>query len=173
MAASVASPPKDVRSLAHSFTSWIERSAVGRNHAAASVALFVIGDKTAILDVTRAGKLIRSGVRSGHVAELVTLLGLEKKEDLSHALNATGTTLWRWAKSDQPLPGPTVEQILRAMQLRLFAVEVFGTIEQARTWLNKPHPSLEGMTPSDYANNEFGAQKVRGMLAGLKYGGVA
>jgi hypothetical protein len=29
------------------------------------------------------------------------------------------------------------------------------------------------MTPSEYADNEFGAQKVRGMLAGLKYGGVA
>ena len=29
------------------------------------------------------------------------------------------------------------------------------------------------MSPSDFADNEFGAQKVTGMLASLKYGGVA
>ena len=32
---------------------------------------------------------------------------------------------------------------------------------------------LDDMAPSSFADNEFAAQKVRGMLAGLKYGGVA
>ena len=39
--------------------------------------------------------------------------------------------------------------------------------------LQKPHPMLGGLSPSDFADNEFGAQKVTGMLAGLKYGGAA
>ena len=105
--------------------------------------------------------------------ELVPLLGLSRKEDLGHALNANSTSLWRWARDNKPLPGQAVEQILRAMQLQLFAADVFGGVEPARLWLHKPHPMLDGMAPSDFADNEFGAQKVRGMLAGLKYGGVA
>lgn len=57
--------------------------------------------------------------------------------------------------------------------LQLFAAEVFGGYEQAREWMQKPHPILDGMTPSDFADNESRAQKVRGMLASLKHGGVA
>ena len=58
------------------------------------------------------------------------------------------------------------------MRLHLFAADVFGSVEPARLWLHKAHPMLDGMTPNDYADNEFGAQKVRGLLAALKYGGV-
>ena len=59
------------------------------------------------------------------------------------------------------------------MQLQLCASDVFGDVEPARMWLRKPHPALNALVPRDYANNEFGAQKVRGMLAGLKHGGIA
>lgn len=55
----------------------------------------------------------------------------------------------------------------------VFAADVFRRVALARKWLHKPHPSLDGMTPGDYADNELGAQQVRGLLAGLKYGGVA
>jgi len=57
--------------------------------------------------------------------------------------------------------------------LQLFAAEVFGGDELAREWLQKPHPMLDGMTPGAFASNELRAQKVRGMLASLKHGGVA
>lgn len=116
--------------------------------------------------------MIRTGLRAGRVHELVLLLGLGRKEDLGRALNANSTSLWRWARDDSILPSPTGEQILRAMQLHLFAADVFGGIEPARAWLNKPHPMLDGMAPAKYADNEFGAQKVLSLLAALKYGGV-
>ena len=60
-----------------------------------------------------------------------------------------------------------------ALELELFARDVFGSVESAREWMQKPHPILDGMTPSDFADNESRAQKVRGMLASLKHGGVA
>lgn len=80
--------------------------------------------------------------------ELVPLPGLSRKEDLGHALNANSTSLWRWARDNKPLPGQAVEQILRAMQLQLFAADVFGGVEAARTWLHKPHPMLDDMAPA-------------------------
>ena len=159
-----------LQALSRSFSDWLSRSAVAGGKIGP---VFRVDQSSASLDSARASRLIRNGVRAGSIDELVALFGLGKKEDLSHALNANSTSLWRWARDDKPLPGPTVEQILRAMHLQLFASEVFGGVDPARQWLHKPHPSLGGVPPSDYANNEYGAQKVHGMLAGLKYGGVA
>ena len=65
------------------------------------------------------------------------------------------------------------EQILRAEQLQLVAVDVFSNLELAKAWLEKTHALLVGLTPNDYAKSVIGEQKVRGMLAALKYGGVA
>ena len=162
-----------VSRLAHAFSDWIGKSAIRESHSAAAAPVFVLHGDAATLDAARASLLIRCGVRAGRVGELVLLLGLGKKDDLGRAINANSTSLWRWERDNRLLPGASVEQILRAMQLQLFATEVFGSVEQARVWLHKSHPALDGMTPGDYADNEFGAQKVRGMLAGLKYGGVA
>lgn len=171
MTAIAEAPASDVRGLVKSFSAWVDKSAtkVGRP----VLPVFSLHESTATLDAVRASNLIRTGIRAGSINDLVALLGLSKKEELVSALNTTGTSLWRWAKDDKPLPGPAVEQILRVMQLQFFAAEVFGTVDLGRKWLHKPHPSLEGIAPIDFADNEFGAQKVRGMLAGLKYGGVA
>lgn len=165
--------PGDARSLARSFSAWLAGARDPSHRPRSAAPVFSANESSVVLDSARAALLIRAGLLAGNVAELVPLLGLSKKEDLSRALNANSTSLWRWARDNKPLPGQTVEQILRAMQLQLFAAEVFGSVEAARQWLHKPHPSLDGMAPIDYADNEFGAQKVRGMLAGLKYGGAA
>ncbi|NDP64873.1 antitoxin Xre/MbcA/ParS toxin-binding domain-containing protein [Polaromonas sp.] len=160
-------------SLANAFTDWLRKSTLAHVAAKPAESVFSVHETVVSLDATRASRLIRTGLSAGSVDELVPLLGLSRKEDLGHALNANSTSLWRWARDNKPLPGQAVEQILRAMQLQLFAADVFGGVEPARKWLHKPHPMLDDMAPSDFADNEFGAQKVRGMLAGLKYGGVA
>ncbi len=173
MTAHALTAPSELRSMSALFSRWIDRSAVAPRPKGARASALVSPDRSAALDAASASAVIRQGLRAGHVSELVELLGLAKKEDLSLALNTNSTSLWRWARDDKPLPSATVEQILRAMQLQLFATEVFGAAAHARQWLFKPHPSLDGMTPSAYADNEFGAQKVRGLLAALRYGGVA
>ena len=165
--------PFTAESLARAFTDWLSKSALANIAAKPAQPVFSVHDTLVTLDATRASRLIRTGLSAASVDELVPLLGLSRKEDLGHALNANSTSLWRWARDNKPLPGQAVEQILRAMQLQLFAADVFGGVEPARKWLHKPHPMLDDMAPSDFADNEFGAQKVRGMLAGLKYGGVA
>ena len=174
--AGAAHQPKNsftAESLAHAFADWLKKSTLADVAVKPAESVFSVHGAVVTLDATRASRLIRTGLSAGSVDELVPLLGLSKKEDLSHALNANSTSLWRWARDNKALPGQAVEQILRSMQLQLFAADVFGGVEPARKWLHTPHPMLDGMAPSDFADNEFGAQKVRGMLAGLKYGGVA
>lgn len=165
----------DAYALAGAFGVWLEQAASGRKHSGAlgGESVFATAGPFVVLDATRASRLIRAGLDAGTVSELVDLLGIPRREDLGHALNANPTSLWRWARDNKPLPAATVEQILRSMQLHLVAADVFGSAESARQWLQKPHPMLDGMSPSDFADNEFGAQKVTGMLAGLKYGGAA
>ena len=157
--------------LVRTFRGWIDQAARGVH--ASVEPLFLLRFDSATVDATCASAVIRQGVRAGRVSDLVALLGYDKKEELGRTLNANNTSLWRWERDDKLLPVAIVEQLLRTMQLQLFATEVFGTVVAARKWLHASHPALEGMTPTEYANNEFGAQKVKGMLAGLKYGSVA
>lgn len=166
---------KEVSALAHSFSGWIGRSiSRDRQSKAATPALFVLGEgNVPALAPASAASVVRAGLKAGHVAELLAVLGIDRKEELSKALNTNGTSLWRWEKQDKPLPSASVEQLLRTMQLQLIAADVFGSIQAARQWLRRPHPMLGDSPPADYADNEFGAEQVRSMLIGLKYGGVA
>ncbi|MFD2264462.1 antitoxin Xre/MbcA/ParS toxin-binding domain-containing protein [Lacibacterium aquatile] len=168
---SLAAKRKDVASLARSFTGWIDRS---REKQADAPALFVASEgEIPTLAPASAATIVRDGLSAGHVAELLEVLGIERKDQLSRMLNTNGTSLWRWEKQGKPLPSASVEQLLRTMQLQLIAADVFGAIETGREWLRRPHPLLDGLPPADYADNEFGAEAVRGMLVSLKYGGVA
>lgn len=162
--------------LAQDFSDWLEESSASnvqhKPKAAKPGAFFTVGENEVSFDYGRAASLIHSGLSGAHLDSLVTLFGLPKKEALSAALKSNNTHVWRLAKGDKLIQGNTVEQILRTMQLQLLATTVFGRVEFARQWLQKAHPSLEGMSPADYADNEYAAQKVRGILAALRYGGV-
>lgn len=166
---------KEVSSLAHSFSGWIDRAIPrDRKSKTAGPGLFVIGEgDVPALAPSSAASIIRMGLNAGRIAELLGVLGIDRKEQLSKVLNTNGTSLWRWEKQDKPLPSSSVEQLLRTMQLQLIAADVFGSITAAREWLRKPHPMLGDIPPADYADNEFGAEQVRGILISLKYGGVA
>jgi uncharacterized protein (DUF2384 family) len=64
------------------------------------------------------------------------------------------------------------QEVRRTFKLERFSMDVFGGLEPARQWLSTPHPALDGVSPGDSAKSEIGLARVRGILAGLKYGGV-
>jgi putative toxin-antitoxin system antitoxin component (TIGR02293 family) len=47
---------------------------------------------------------------------------------------------------------------------------VWGDQEQAREWLNTPHPELENRPPVHVALSELGARRVETLLDGIFYG---
>lgn len=57
-------------------------------------------------------------------------------------------------------------------ELYELAIEVFATEAEALEWLQRPHPILDGSTPLEIALTPTGAQRVKGVLAAIKYGGV-
>lgn len=56
--------------------------------------------------------------------------------------------------------------------LERMAVESFATRECAAQWLRNPHPMLDGATPLQIALTEAGAERVKAIMIGIKYGGV-
>lgn len=51
-------------------------------------------------------------------------------------------------------------------------IQVFATESKALEWLQRPHPVLGGSTPLAVTSTSIGAQRVKGVLAAIKYGGV-
>lgn len=67
----------------------------------------------------------------------------------------------------------TLEESERTARLaRLFAqaVDAFGTEEEARLFLRRPHPLLENRPPLGVALTEIGARRVEAILHAVEYG---
>lgn len=65
-------------------------------------------------------------------------------------------------------------RVARLAEVWALAREVWGSDEEARAFLFRPHPMLDGRPPIDVAlANEFGRPLVEGILGRLQYGSAA
>jgi putative toxin-antitoxin system antitoxin component (TIGR02293 family) len=62
------------------------------------------------------------------------------------------------------------EQTERLARLFSYAQRVLGDVEDARAFMNKPHPELQGRQPVDAALTELGGRAVERVLDALAYG---
>ncbi|CAK4073986.1 MULTISPECIES: antitoxin Xre/MbcA/ParS toxin-binding domain-containing protein [Vibrio] len=61
-------------------------------------------------------------------------------------------------------------KIIRAARLTAQAVAVFGNEQKANNWLSKPKKKLEGRTPKEAMQDEFGASIVEQLLLRIESG---
>lgn len=69
-------------------------------------------------------------------------------------------------------PLDLAEDVLRLLELEKMANDTFESEEAALGWLRRPHPMLDGKSPLESAKTSFGAQRARGILVSIKYGGA-
>ena len=82
-------------------------------------------------------------------------------------------TLARRQKSKR-LSAEESGKVVRVARVWALAVEVWGSEEKARDFLNRPHPLLEGAVPMDAVfATEVGAREVEEILGRLLYGTAA
>lgn len=62
------------------------------------------------------------------------------------------------------------EQAERLARLFAYAQRVFGDIDDARAFMQRPHPELQGRRPVDAALSELGGRAVERVLDGLALG---
>jgi putative toxin-antitoxin system antitoxin component (TIGR02293 family) len=120
----------------------------------------------------RAEELIERGLDPDYLAALATASGLEPR-DLFEFAGIDRTTVGRRKAAGAALPHEVAVKALQATELLAQATAVFGSAAHAAVWLTRPHPSLDGQTPLRRARTPWGLGKVLGILAALRYGGVA
>jgi putative toxin-antitoxin system antitoxin component (TIGR02293 family) len=116
--------------------------------------------------------LLKRGISSRAIGPVGEFLGVGKAE-VADMLDIDRGTVARWAARDQPLPTYAAEGLLRLLELDQLAVDTFETEDEARHWLRRPHPLLDGDDPLSAAKTSYGAQRVKDILTAVKYGGVA
>ena len=62
------------------------------------------------------------------------------------------------------------ERVVRITLLFNQAVDVLGSVEEARTWFKTPNRALGGVTPLDYSDTEPGAREVEDILGRIEQG---
>lgn len=90
-------------------------------------------------------------------------------EILAAKLGISKATLQR-RKIEGRLDAVESERVLRFARLMGKAINVFGSENNAREWLNKSQFGLGGAVPLDYAETEIGAREVENLLGRIEYG---
>ena len=77
-------------------------------------------------------------------------------------------------KRREPLSREESARLARAAKILALAEEVWGSADEARAFLHRPHSMLEDRRPIDVTlDNEFGADLVEGILQRLRFGSAA
>lgn len=90
-------------------------------------------------------------------------------EQLAPLLDISKATLHRRRAAGRLEPAES-DRLVRFARLAGRAVEVFGSLEEARRWLKTPQVGLGGARPLDYARTEVGAREVEDLLGRIEHG---
>lgn len=83
------------------------------------------------------------------------------------------TTLQSRQQSGGRLNPEQSEKVLRIAHAYARAAEVFGDQGRGEAWMDREHPELDGQTPSELLDTEFGARRIEQILGRIEHGIVA
>ena len=118
--------------------------------------------------VTEVIEKVRNGLRFQDLETLQRLLDVPM-EQLAAKLGISRATLHR-RKIAGRLETDESDKVMRYARLVRQAIDVFGSIEDARSWMTHPQFGLGNVTPLEYAQTEIGAREVENLLGRIEYG---
>jgi putative toxin-antitoxin system antitoxin component (TIGR02293 family) len=89
-------------------------------------------------------------------------------ERLAACLGIARATLHRRKQAGRLTPDES-EKVLRFRRLMDQATGIFGSEDEARSWLSRPKRGLGGAVPLEYAGSEIGAREVEMLLGRIDY----
>lgn len=113
-------------------------------------------------------KAITLGLSKEAVIRVVTRVSLNARD--AKLLRDRVVPSATWKRTKGRLSWHTSERVERLARILATAEYVWDDQEQARTWVNQPHPELGGKTPLAVATTELGARVVEDLLDKLFYG---
>lgn len=80
------------------------------------------------------------------------------------------TTLQSRQQAGRRLNPEQSEKVLRIAHAYARAAEVFGDQGRGEAWMDREHPELDGQTPAELLDTEFGARRIEQLLGRIEHG---
>lgn len=80
------------------------------------------------------------------------------------------TTLQSRQQSGGRLNPEQSEKVLRIAHAYARAAEVLGDQGRGEAWMDRAHPELDGQTPAELLDTEFGARRIEQLLGRIEHG---
>jgi len=134
--------------------------------------LVMLGAGTPIhLSNEGAYRLVQMRVPFDALREISRLLGRGLTETVMY-LSEDVSELEPFLHGVKPASLHLSERVIRLIETIQLAVDVFGSLSEARGWLLTPHPSFDLLPPLSRCQTSFGTQSIHDVLVAIKYGGV-
>ncbi|HWW22448.1 MAG TPA: antitoxin Xre/MbcA/ParS toxin-binding domain-containing protein [Edaphobacter sp.] len=111
---------------------------------------------------------VEAGVPVETMSNFVSASGVELKDIYEIVIPAR--TLKHRRRLVQPLSADESDKLARLVRVFDQAVTVFGTVEQARSWLSKPKKRFDLRTPLQMLRTDVGGRMVEEMLGQIDEG---
>jgi putative toxin-antitoxin system antitoxin component (TIGR02293 family) len=111
---------------------------------------------------------IESGVPLTTMSSFAETSGMPLK-DLYEIVIPARTLKHRRARRE-PLSRDESDKLARLVRIFDHTVSVFGNLDRARAWLNKPRKRFDNRTPLEMIRTEIGGRMVEEMLLQIEYG---
>lgn len=120
---------------------------------------------TAPLDIQA---MVREGLPFGALDAVIQTLGIPVAE-VTKVLGLATRTMAR--RRDQQILTPVEsDRLYRFARVACLAIEVLGSAEKARQWLERPNRALGGETPLGFLDTDIGARQVEAVLGRIAHG---
>lgn len=128
-------------------------------------------DETAVSTFSTANliKILEKGLPLKELADLQASLAVPV-EKLAPMLGISKATFHRRKGAGSKLKPAVSDRVVRFARLLGQAAKVFGSLDDAKRWLNSPQFGLGGAAPLDYARTEVGAREVENLLGRIEHG---
>lgn len=116
--------------------------------------------------------VIRSGISYSFFNLLQNLIPFNEKE-WSELLEISTKSLQRYKQSAKTFKPTQSEKIIEMAEVTNLGVEVFGTMDKFRLWLETPNFSLGNSKPMELLKDSYGKELVMSELTRINYGILA
>jgi putative toxin-antitoxin system antitoxin component (TIGR02293 family) len=128
----------------------------------------ILGLKASIHTIHELESAVAAGLPKRSLERLAARLHQDSRIASAYKFNIVPVATWK-RRTDR-LSVEESEKTERLARVLAAAEYLWDDREQAREWMNKPHPELGGRAPLEAARTELGARRVEGLLDQLFFG---
>lgn len=121
-------------------------------------------------NMLQVAKVVEEGLESAEIVPILDYLGF-KVPDVAKAAAVSASTVSRWHPTSS-IGVPGSNQFFRIDQIIRKGVDLFGDLDDLKSWLQSPNLALGNAVPAKLITTAIGVELVEEALDALHYGNV-